>query len=183
MKNLKTAILLIFFLWIGQLAAQPNDSNIHDIINTQKQLYEKLTTVLNTSVDSCNKTLIMYNKTFEFDVSLLTADSINKATEPGEIDFPASFDENDVLLILDRLKMRNNSINQITKIITDETSYLKGSVKTYKAKEKLYTEAAELAQKRFEQTETWGKKRYWNGLKHGAVTGCVLGLVVGWLVL
>ena len=150
-----TSFLFIFILFISstQLFSQ-TDPSIQEIIEQQKSLYNKLTQDLSITIDSCNTALLNFKNLYNFEVSLLTTDSINKTLAPGEIDFPLPFDTNDLLLILDRLKMRNNSINQVVKIVADETSYLKTASKTFNAKDKLHAESLEAAEKRFQKTET-----------------------------
>jgi len=181
MKYLKWIPIILLF-WISNGIAQPAANTPQELIEHHKTLYDNLTQELKSTVESYNTKLRELKQSFQFDASLLHADSINHAIEPGEIDFPLPFDENDVLLIIDRLKMRNNSVNQINYILSNDQSYLSSLNEAFNAKQKQYDESLKAAEKRFKETESWGNKRFWRGLGYGLLSGAVIGFVVGGVV-
>lgn len=183
MRILNFIFFFSIFSWTTQLVAQPPvPEDINQVIAEHKALYNKLTKVLSSTVDSCNNALTAYNNGFKFDVSLLNADSINNAIAPGDIDFQLPFDRNDLLLILDRLKIRNSSVNQIVQIVADEKSYLAGAVKAFNAKNEECQQALTAADERCKKTEVWGRKNYWRGLRNGILAGGLVGILLGVIV-
>ena len=73
--------------------------------------------------------------------------------------------------------MRNNSINQIVRIISDEKGYLGSAAKAYQAQQEFCDKKLAAAQKRIEQTETWGRKKFLRGILIGFVCGGLVGII------
>lgn len=179
MKKILTYTIIFISLLPLSLIAQDSTttSSIQDIIHRQQLLYDTLTSQLNVAVKSLNDSLGRYNEAFNLPVIPLNADSIDYYTAPGDFELPNTTDINDVLLIADRLKMRNSSITQIVKIISDEKSYLGSAVKSYQAQQNLCKQQSDAAEKRFEQTESWGRKKFVKGILIGLVCGGLVGII------
>ena len=180
MKSISTFIIICIVLLPFSLTAQDSTtttSSIQNIIEKQQAIYDTLTSQLGLAVKSLNDTLDGVHADMELPVTPLNADSIDYYTAPGDLDLPNATDLNDVLLISDRLKMRNNSITQIVKIISDEKSYLGGAVKNYHAQKDFYEQQLKSAEKRIEQTESWGRKKFFKGILIGLVCGGIVGII------
>ncbi len=181
MKTISTLMIIFICLLPFLLIAQDSTttaSSIQEIINKQQALYDTLTSRLNVAVKSLNDTLVSFNKAYNLTVIPLNADSINYYTAPGDVELPNAHDINDVLLIADRLKMRNNSVNQIVRIISDEKSYLNSAIRSYQAQQDFCKQQLNTAEKRIEQTESWGRKKFIKGMLIGMVCGGLVGIIV-----
>lgn len=180
MKTISFLSIIFLFFLVLPLAAQDTTStvsSIQEIIMKQQGQYDSLTIALQQSVKTLNDTLSRFRETFEFPISALNADSIDRLTAPEDIELTPPHDVNDILLIADRLKMRNNSINQIVRIISDEKNYLGSSIRSYKALKELRKNELEAADNRNKETEIWGRKKFFRGILIGFVFGGLVGII------
>ncbi|MBN2013467.1 hypothetical protein JW960_29320 [candidate division KSB1 bacterium] len=181
MKKAWIIICLIPFAVAG-VQAQPMSDDNAAMIEQQKALYAQLSNLLASSVDTCNQALMHGKQIFGFEPKLLDASQIDSLVAPGAIELQPPINETVVLLLLDRLKIRNESVNQMVHIISDQASYINFGTAAYEAQQARFDEAQKLADERFKKTETWGRKNFWRGIKYGSIAGSIVGLVVGLII-
>ncbi len=182
MRHYMMMSLILSLVLVLPALCQPLSSDSQTMIAEQETLFRRLSALLDTTVDSCNQALIQAQHVFEFSPNLLVAHTIEKAVAPGDVPLTPPFDQNDVLLLLDRLKMRNSSVNQIVHIVSDETSYIRFATKAYQTQTEKHQKEMELAEKRFKETESWGRRNLWRGIVYGGIGGGLLGLLVGIII-
>jgi hypothetical protein len=149
------------------------------MIDEQAALYQRLTGLLTSVVDTCNQALQTNQQVFGIVPKTLSAAAMDSVLAPGKIDLLPPITETVVVLLLDRLKMRNESINQIIRLVSDQSSYLAFSASAFTAKQQQCDGQLNAADERFKRTEAWGKKNFWRGIKYGTIVGGVVGVLVG----